>query len=608
MCGISGIIKNQTPSHLIELEELSRKFHSKRGPDNFGIWKDEVTFFTHSRLSIIELSEAGNQPMLSKSGNSVITFNGEIYNFKEIARELGVQSTSDTEVILESYEKFGIEKTLEKLNGMFAFCLYDQQKKKHFFARDRFGQKPLYFSRLNNAYYFASDIRILSQLLRPQLSLNKDALSYYLRELSVPQPYSIWNEIEQVKPGHYLSLENDQITEIKYWSIPTKIETYSETEALDIIENKLQNAIENRLISDVPVGSFLSGGVDSGLIVSLLRSKSNKDLNTFSVGFDFAAYNELEDAKIIANKYETNHTEITISTDIKNDIENILALYGEPFADSSAIPTYYISKETKKHVTVALSGDGGDEMFGGYLDYATCFEAEQYAKENQNKILRQGKTMASKITSRLGLGTNKGSLEEYLKLGGPIQLSRNMGFSAKEQFVANEYDFMANYWREIWDDNASGSMTQQLMTSSLKTRLLNDYLVKVDRASMANSLEVRSPFLDHHLAEFAFSLAPELKFKNGHSKYLLKKLGEKYMYEDIFSRKKRGFEIPIKNWLKNELFDFAANNIEGLEKRQLFNSNNLMSLLHQHKKGVSDNTHRLWALIALEIWFKSFYD
>lgn len=611
MCGISGILnKNRTDSDQ-EFIDNSKRFHQFRGPDYFGEYTDDRCLLTHSRLAIIDLSADGRQPMFSSSKQSIIVFNGEIYNFEKLRKELNIQTNSDTAVVVEACEKWGIVRALQKLEGMFAFCYYHLPTGEYYLARDRFGQKPLYYAQLNDAFYFSSDIRVLHKSLRKQLSLNYCALGYYLSELSTPQPHSIWNEIEQIPPAHYFHLKrNGQVSKKRYWQLSTAKLELKEVEVLELLEEKLHQSIQKRQVSDLPVGCFLSGGVDSGLIVSFLASKSKQAIKTFSVGFNYANYDELDDARIIAEKYNTDHTEIKIDTDIKNDIEKILYEFGEPFADSSAVPTYYVSKETKKHVTVALSGDGGDELFAGYIDHALSYQAELYQQKISQPFLRKTSSAFTKISSRLSSKIqNKGELEFWLAIEAPYQLHRYMGFSPKKWLLAKgDETFIERYWRQIWEEATADSSTENLMRASLNTRLLNDYLVKVDRASMAHSLEVRSPFLDHELAEFALSIPIDLKMKNGQQKYLLKKLGQKYMYDDIFNRPKRGFEIPIKNWLQNELHEFAADHLTDLSKRELFKDFNGLSLLKEHQENKINHAHRIWALISLEIWNKKFND
>lgn len=612
MCGIGGIINFKSFNSEVDSELIFSKHLGNRGPDNFSTYENESFFLAHARLKIIELSDSSNQPMTSVSGNSIIVFNGEIYNFKEISKSLSlnIEYKSDTRVVLEAIEEWGVEKTLSKLKGMFAFCFVDVINKKSFLARDRFGQKPLYIYHQKKEFIFSSDIRVISELKKNNLTINKQSIEYYLCELSMPQPFTIWDEVTQLEPAHFIEVnfEGEIINKKEYWSLVTaELIEANEVEIIKKLELKLKEAILSRTVSDVPLACFLSGGVDSGLIVSILAKNSNKQIKTFTVGFDYDDFNELDDARIIAEKYNTDHMEVKININIERDIEDILAHFGEPFADSSAIPTYYISQEIKKHVTVALSGDGGDEFFGGYIDYGFANDAEIFQRKHKYELKQKLVGEFSKVTSRfLKNSQNYGTELKYLSIREPYKLSRKMGFCPiNKNYLINSTGDIEEYFNTIWNNASDSSMTTNLMKASLKTRLLNDYLVKVDRASMANSLEVRSPFLDHELAEFSFSIPNSLKFKDGESKYLLKKLGEKYMYSDIFSKKKRGFGVPIKHWLKNELFVFADQHIKALVNRKFIVNTSVLSLLQEHKNGISDHTHRIWALVCLEVWLKN---
>ena len=615
MCGISGIINIKPEVSADNFLSASRSVHANRGPDYFDHWSNDTHLLTHSRLKIIDLSDKANQPMTSKSGNSTIVFNGEIYNYKTLAKSLNLslQTESDTEVVLEAIEKWGIEQTLAKLNGMFAFCYVNSSSGQVILARDRFGQKPLYYLQQDSMLIFSSDIRVISQSFKGKLTIDYDTVDYYLSELSSPQPKTIWQEVKQLEPAHFIDFKSDtgELDIHPYWILTTQTQkTDPEQDILDQVEHQLNESILKRSQSDVPLGCFLSGGVDSGLVVSMLAQQSSTPVKTFTVGFDSDGFNELKDARLIAERYQTEHTELKIDLDIKHDIEQILGEFGEPFADSSAIPTYYISKEIRNHVTVALSGDGGDELFGGYLDYGQAYEADSFTRKYKHKLFREIGGHGSKISARFSNRfRNWGTALAYTKIPDALKLYRQMGFHPTEEDYFNlNRGYTVLQLHKIWQSNFSDDLTNHLALASLKTRLLNDYLVKVDRTSMANSLEVRSPFMDHELAQLAFSIPASVKHNNFQLKYLLKQLGKKHMYTDIFNRKKRGFEIPIKHWLKHELFDFAYNHIQDLINRQDFVNKSALGLLNQHKKGTFDHTHRIWALICLEIWLKQNID
>ncbi len=611
MCGIAGILNFDRGTDLrAQFLSVSSTVLKNRGPNHFGYFEKDALILAHTRLSVIDISERSNQPMLSKSGKSAIVFNGEIFNYRDLQKQVAFpwRTNSDTEVILELYEMNGIEQCLKMLNGQFAFAIADFSVNKIFLARDRFGQAPLYYCNVPS-FTFSSDIRLMTAMYKKSLHLDNDSLDYYLSEMSVPQPHSIWKEVKQVEPGQYCEIKFGDATLLQrpYWKLEETPLNINEELALEKITNALQGAICKRTISDVPVGCFLSGGVDSGLIVSMLAATTTEQIKTFTVGFDFEDYNELKDAQIIAKRYNTKHHEFLLSPDILADVDKILDCYGEPFGDSSAIPTYYISREIKKHVTVALSGDGGDEMFGGYVDYGYCYSAEKFATNYPSKGFRSVAGWASKVGSRISANIkNAGSDLEYLKIPPELRLHRKMAFPPSNgKYFVDRGNFAQRHFAQVMSEQNQNSATNALMKASLKTRLLNDYLVKVDRAAMANSLEVRCPFLDHELAELAFSLPMDLKFKNGELKYLLKKLGEKFMYPDIFSRKKRGFGIPVGHWLKKELYHFASDHISDLIGRATIVNRKAEDLMKEHCTGKKDHTDRIWTLVCLEIWMKN---
>ena len=615
MCGIAGIIsKNKRVTE----EELLRltSFLMDRGPDYSDIYVDRSTGLAHTRLKIIDLSSNANQPM-SRNGITIV-FNGEIYNFREIRarnefKNYPFVSNSDTEVILAAFEIWGIDKLMSEINGMFAFVIYDSRKDVFVFARDRFGKKPLYVFESSGEVSFSSDIRALTD--RYSLTLDCDSIDYYLSELSVPQPKTIWKEIRQVRPGSYevFSREDWNFHAVNYWSLRPSYQFSSEEEVIETVEHSLFKSIECRKISDVPLGYFLSGGVDSGLIVAMQATKSSFPINTFSVGIEGKGFeeDELEDAKRVAERYNTNHFEIKVSSHIIDDLRDVIKYVGEPFADSSIIPTYLISKEIKRNVTVAISGDGGDELFGGYPQYLQAFKSEKLLETYPNSFSRNIRVLWDKIESRFTGRENMGSYQHFHNSSTYNKLSRNMGFTRVEKdhlyLEPNERNFSEKYLESIWGKYEFTSLSDQVMATSLETRLLNDYLVKVDRASMYSSLEVRSPFLDYNLANIAFSIPPSIRFKNGMSKYVLKKLAEKYIRPDIMNLPKKGFSIPIYSWMRNEWKDHIEEHLECLISRQIFNSEFIRSMWSKYLKGDIGYSHRIWSLYCLEVWFDTFY-
>jgi asparagine synthase (glutamine-hydrolysing) len=621
MCGIAGIINFSEK----EVEDKDLHFLSaslkERGPDYSGLWKNNNVGFVHTRLSILDISNAGNQPM--HFNDCSITFNGEIYNFKIIREELvklgfTFFSNSDTEVILKGYNAWGIDALLNKLDGMFAFCLYDKKNSEAFFCRDRLGKKPFYFFKNRERLIFSSEIRGICAL-ENNLTIDFESLDYYLTELSVPQPQTIFNEIKQVEPGSYLSLNiiNATITNTKYYqfSIHRDDNNRDESNVLKELENKLNNAVIKRTISDVPIGCFLSGGVDSGLIVSTLAMHSNERVDTFSIGFGDKEYSELELANLVAKKYNTKHHELVVEPkNVSDTLVELLNYIAEPFADPSIIPTYLVCNQISKHVKVALSGDGGDEVFGGYGEFLTAYNTDKFVKQNPSENMRKTKAMGNSIGSKLGLPNNKNALyQSYSKMNGAQKISRYMGYDTIEKSqlyhsnLKNNKSFGEAILNNIWSKHKMPDSVDTLFLSSLDTRLLSGYLVKVDRMSMKNGLEVRSPFLDKDLMEYAFRINSHVLFGNGKSaKYLLKKLVEKRYDPNIFTREKKGFELPIKKWMKTDLRSMIQDILfsEAFKNRAIFNQTYVEKLVNEHLNDKVDNTYKIWILLCLELWFR----
>lgn len=625
MCGIAGqVSKNKDVPKLDDLLRLGSVLH-ERGPDHIGTDIQGPVGLVHTRLSIIDLSERGNQPMKSTSANSIITFNGEIYNFITLKKELqslgsSFLSNSDTEILLQGYEMWGIEKLLQKIDGMFAFVLYDKIANKVYLCRDPFGKKPLYLYQDSSQLLFSSSIQSIWRLKEGQLHLNYRSLDYFLAELTMPQPYSIWEEIQQVEPSHYYTydIESDTLSKANYWVLSSKPIDISLDEAVSETERLLKKSILKRTVADVSIGCFLSSGVDSGLVVALLASQLGIPIKTFTVGFENDAFSEAPDARVVANRYRTVHHEMILKSNILNDIERIINYYGEPFADSSAIPSYYIAKAIGKHVKVALSGDGGDELYGGYPNYGLAYRTDQYLKAYPNKQIRYLATQVDKVTSRIfSRDENMGAYHSFSKWSGAQRMCRQIGFSfdEKKKLYHEEVNvlvqgFTESYLNSVWEANINDGICQNLMLASTKTRLLNDYLVKVDRSSMQNSIEVRSPFLDKALAELAFSLPIEYKFNQGYGKFILKMLAAKYVDKDVFHKRKKGFGLPLGEWLRGDLRDLLCDHLlsSTFSTRRIFNQPYVERLLTEHMSQVKDHTHKLWSLLVFEMWSRAYTD
>lgn len=623
MCGICGIIQFDKKTVSGRELDVMLSHIQKRGPDFTGKHIDGHLALGHQRLSIIDLSESANQPMHSNSCS--IVFNGEIYNFQELKKELISQveffTSSDTEVLLKGYQVWGIQKLLDKVNGMFAFAILDKDKQKIFLARDRFGEKPLYYLFNDGKVKFSSQINSIFYT-EENLSLNRFSLDYYLSELAMPQPQTIWNEVMQVEPSTVVAFDIKSGTkEIqRYWDFKPiePVKDVSEEEIINETEKILLKSMKSRTISDVPFACFLSGGIDSGLIVSMLSTHSDKRLKTFTVGYDNVKQNEGPLAKKLADRYATDHHEIILKPEVITALDDLIGFIGEPFADPSIIPTYHVCKSISQHVKMAISGDGGDEMFGGYFEFEFAAKTDKWLSDHPNSTFRQWKALMGKVGYRMKLvKENPGHLEAFSKLHPSLYLYRQKGFHPfrKSELYHPDFQFADVSDKTIsvlaanWKNSAKATFSDTFFTGSVYPRL-NEYLVKVDRASMINSLEVRTPFLDKDLAEFIFKVPAKLKLKNFQTKYLLKKLAQKYMDPDIFSRPKQGFGIPFDEWFRDELQGFVKDVLfsERFKNRRIFNQSYVEKLVNQHTSRIFDFTHRIWLLIVFELWCRKYLD
>jgi asparagine synthase (glutamine-hydrolysing) len=613
MCGIAGIISQLQDSLICENTiQLMGEQLKYRGPDQDGyvLNNSEGLHFglAHKRLSILDLSDAGKQPMWNQEKNIVTVFNGELYNFLEIRTELknlgcDFISNSDTEVLIQAYSKWGIEKTLEKIEGMFAFCLIDLLKKKSFIARDRFGEKPLYYSVQNSYLAFSSDIRSFKTLGISQ-DLNMHALGYYFSELSTPIEQTIYSQIQKLPPASYALFEGGNFQIKSYWSPDYRLKnniTY--TQSIMKAEKLLESAVQKCLQADVPVGCFLSGGVDSSLVALYAAKNYGEQLETFSVGFEYESFNELPFAKIVADKIKSKHNEIILNPNDLKIVDDLLREYGEPFADSSAIPTYYVSKFASSKVKVALGGDGGDEIFAGYRTYNQGLRMQHWYN---NKVLKQIIPFSNKIVKHEKLNYLSGIYNKSIPVIASA-LYRSMGFSFSElqklipdtQFYhapKEEHERIVEqaieHTKDIYDT---------LLFASIKTRLPNDYLVKTDRASMFNSLELRTPFLDKNLIEFTQGLSYKILMKGGTNKYIAKKIAERYFPKEFVHRQKQGFGIPIGEWMRKEWKKTAAEVILSNNSELPFNTKFIEQIWNEHQAG-NDHSHKLWSIYVFQKW------
>lgn len=610
MCGIVGRLNYREPVKS-EIIEVMTNAITQRGPDDVGYFIDGNLGFGFRRLSIIDLN-SGHQPMVSSSGNFVIVFNGEIYNFRVLREDLVkrgyiFKTCTDTEVILNLYEEYG-EQSLQYLRGMFAFAVWDIKNKKLFCARDRFGIKPFFYYDDNEKFIFGSEIKALLKCPDIDLKISPEGLDSYFAYGYITKDLSIYQNIKKLLPGYCMtiSLEKNSVELKKYWKIDFQPDhTKSENYWCEEIRNCLEETIKLHMISDVPIGAFLSGGIDSSSVVAMMAQHSKQPINTFSIGFKEKKYNELDYAREIAAKYNCVHHERIIEPESIGILSKLVDIYDEPFADSSAIPTYFVSKFAREHVTVILSGDGGDELFAGYDIYNYLNKIKQYYLPNEklnnflfstlNKMLPStipGKGVTRLLTKRkkyLGAYINIWSKEERQKL---LLDNKSKGIDAYKigLLEKSNNDFITN-----------------LQNLDLQTYLVDDILTKVDRASMANSLEVRVPLLDHKFAELTFKIPNRMKLNGQTQKYIFKKAMVNYLTPNVIEHPKQGFSVPLSNWFKDELRSYIHDSLLSTNARinEYLDKKMVKNTIMENEKGLRDFSMRVWSLLFFEEWLKA---
>jgi len=597
-----------------------------RGPDGEGIYTQGAMGFGHRRLAVIDLTPAAHQPMMSDDGQLCITYNGEIYNFQELRDDLEClgyrfRSHSDTEVVLASYRHYGVG-CLRLLKGMFAFAIWDNREKTLFLARDRVGKKPLLYWIDKDGISFASEAKAFLADPNFKAQVNLEAISHYLTFQYVPAPFSAFKDIEKLPPGHYLLVHNGKLSIERYWKLSYK-NTFvgSEEDAAEELLTKLKQAVESRLVSDVPLGVFLSGGIDSSSIVALMAKLGSVPLNTFSIGFEQDQYNELPYARLVANRFGTTHQEFVVSPKATEILPKLVWHYNEPFADSSAIPTFYLSQMTRQHVTVALNGDGGDECLAGYKRYLG-HETRRQTRCPFDMVLQR--LLPRGIFPMESLISNRFLKKGIRFLEASIETSERRYAHLVSQFapVLKKQVCTKNFLKEIgWIDSDNvilqaykNSDAPDLVDATLdvdvNTYLPDDILVKVDIATMAYGLEARSPFLDHEFMEFCAGLPSGFKLRNGSMKYIFKHAVKDLLPEEIITRPKRGFTVPIADWFKNELREMVYDLL--LSSRALgrgyFQEKAVRNLIDDHVSGRHQRHTQLWNLLMLELWHRMFID
>ncbi len=627
MCGIVGFVNAHKKEAAREILEKMNAAIIHRGPDEDGFFVKDSVALAMRRLAIIDLA-GGQQPIFNHDKSKTIVFNGEIYNFQELREDLEKRghkfyTNSDTEAIIHLYDEFGAD-CVQHLRGMFAFAIWDETDKSLFIARDRVGKKPvLYSHQPNGDLIFGSEFTAL--LAHPSISREVDfeAIDSYLSFLCVPAPQTAFKQIRKLEPAHWLRWKDGKIETKRYWSpdFSNKIKI-SESEAIDETTRIIRESTKMRMISEVPLGAFLSGGVDSSTIVALMAQESEKPVKTFSIGFEEQDFSELKYAKIVANHVGAEYNEFIVKPNALEVLPTLVEHYGEPYADSSAIPTYYVSKETRKFVTVALNGDGGDESFAGYERYAAMKIAEIYHRFP--KIFRQmliekpiglfptSEMKKSRVrdAKRFLQAANLPKTERYFRWMSTFNRDAKNEIYTKD-FTETVSTQNPSAFLDRWFANANGSgVLDATMLTDQMTYLPNDLLVKVDIASMANSLEARSPLLDHKVIEFAASLPENLKMKGFETKSLLKKVAAKLVPREVIYRRKMGFGVPIGNWFRGEMKNFVRDVLlsEKSLKRGIVKGEMIEKYVREHTEAERDHTAQIWTLMMLELWFQRFID
>jgi len=637
MCGLSGFW--ELPPFAAEALHVMASSLSHRGPDAVGHWFDRThgIGLAHRRLSILDVSPAGHQPMTSPCDRFVLVFNGEIYNHLDLRQALEKEGGafnwrghSDTETLLAGLRHWGVEGCLQKLNGMFAFALWDRSEKQLFLARDRIGEKPLYYGRSGSAFLFGSELKALAAHPQWEGEIDRNALALFMRYNHVPSPHSIYRGIRKLPPAHYVVIR-DQGREVSppqcYWSLAEVASSgINQSESADVnekalieeLDQLLRDAVGLRMLADVPVGAFLSGGYDSTLIVAQMQAQSSRSIKTFSIGNDDDELDEAKHAALVAKHLGTDHSELYVmAQDALSVIPNMQQIYDEPFADSSQIPTFLVSQLARKNVTVALSGDGGDELFGGYNRHTVGPRIWRKASRIPSGMTRFLGRQISRLVEGADNGYHKYLPRQFQYPGLDLKLSKLASALEAEDGLAF-YDQLRAHWKET--DIVLGSslslpythlpdvdLLNQMIFQDMQTYLPDDILTKVDRASMAVSLEARVPFLDHRLIEFAWRVPSQFKVRDGKGKWLLREVLNCYVPRELMERPKQGFGIPIAQWLRGPLRDWAESllNETRMQQQGYLNARLVRYVWQNHLAGRGNREHDLWCVLMFQSWLES---
>lgn len=639
MCGITGLYSTMASPSRPELHRTATTINNAllhRGPETGDVWQDSdlPLALGHRRLAILDLSPTGAQPMESASGRYIIVFNGEIYNFKSIRADLesnhnhAFRGHSDTEVILAGIEVWGFAQTLEKLNGMFAFALWDRKIKSLHLARDRMGKKPLYVGWAGSAFLFASELKAFCAHPEFRRDVNRDSLTSYMRFGYVPAPLCIYEQVWQLQPGTYMSIDvqllrgGQDLAPLMshYWKAKDAIEKSRENprtgNTVADFENLLSICVQDRMIADVPLGAFLSGGIDSSTIVALMQKNSSEKIKTYTIGFDEDGYNEAQHAAKIAAHLGTDHHELTLRAKDAFDLVPLLSqIYDEPFADASALPTYLVAKFARSEVIVALSGDGGDEMLGGYNRHITgpkCWNIAQnippwLRKPFADAIRSIPPSTWSSIRGRESFGVHVHKFADTLTkiCEGDVYMSFLSQWQQPKSLVRDGQEGMIPLVHPDYQIEGL-SFAENMMYWDVLSYLPDDILTKVDRASMAVSLEARAPLLDLRIFDFVWQLPLEQKIQNGKGKWLLRHVLKNHIPEELFERPKQGFSVPIADWLRGDLKDWAEELLDEnlLREQGYFDYVHIREIWAEHQRGRGSHAQKLWTILMFQAWHK----
>jgi asparagine synthase (glutamine-hydrolysing) len=630
MCGITGFIDFNKNTTLDTLKNMTDVLHH-RGPDDSGYWFDEIdnciVGLGHRRLSILDLTLHGHQPMHYEDVE--IVYNGEVYNFQEVKKELesfgySFDSNSDTEVILKAYHRWGLD-AVDKFNGMFAIAIYDKKISNLFLIRDRSGIKPLFWYYENDLLIFTSELKSLHQHPNFNKEIDIDSLSLFLQFQYIPEPYTIFNSTHKLRAGNILKidLKSKKIQEIEYWNI---LDHYnlpkldiSETEAIQETEKLLISSFEYRMVSDVPVGIFLSGGYDSSIVTALLQANRTDKLKTFTIGFYEKGFDEAPYAKKVANYLGCEHTEYYCTQkDALEIIPNLPFIYDEPFADASSIPTTLVSKLARENVTVSLSADGGDEIFAGYDKYTQTLQYYNFFSKFPNFTHDPMAMVMNMINPEYipilnktyNFKTRYEKVKEILRSKDCVEAMDYTGMyftkTETDEILKKKLSKIETNFDQSLELNAQNDDINKMLAIDYKTYMTDDILTKIDRATMSVSLEGREPLLDYRIIEFAAQLPSHYKYKNGNKKHILKEITHKYLPKEMMDRPKMGFGVPIYEWFKDELKEYFLTYLDEkrLEQEGIFNPKEVIKLRDRYLSGEAQNVEKLWSILMFEMWYE----